>query len=227
MRSVLVTGSSRGLGLELVRQYAADGAKVYATCRAPDAADDLRAVQGDVEVLPLDVTSSDDLANLAGALEGRPIDLLFSNAAVLGGPHSRVDNLAVEPWIEAFATNVIGATRVVTALRPNLATSDERKVVFIASRAGLARTAKPGGSYIYRTTKAAMNTAARMLALDLAPDGIVVAMINPGHVRTGIGGQKAPLSVAESVTAFRRTVEQVDARSTGKLWDHDGTEIRL
>jgi NAD(P)-dependent dehydrogenase (short-subunit alcohol dehydrogenase family) len=224
---VLVTGSSRGLGLELVRQCAAAGSHVVATCRNPAAADDLRAVRGDVQILKLDVTSDSDLAAVTRELDGQPIDLLFSNAAVLGGSRSRVHNLAVQPWLDAFETNVIGATRVAVALWPNVAVSQERKIVFIASRAGLARTAKAGGSYIYRTTKSAMNTAARMLALDLASEGVIVALVNPGHVRTGIGGKGAPLSVEESVTALRQVVERVDPESTGKLWDHDGSEMRL
>ena len=81
----------------------------------------------------------------------------------------------------------------------NVAASTEHKIVFVSSRAGLPREATPGRSYIYGSSKAALNSAARCLALDLAPEGVIAVLVNPGHVQTGIGGADAPMTAAESV----------------------------
>jgi NAD(P)-dependent dehydrogenase (short-subunit alcohol dehydrogenase family) len=223
---VLVTGANRGLGLEFVRQYAADGAQVVATCRTPDEADDLRAVPGDVEVLRLDVTDDDDVEAVATHLAGRPIDLLLCNAAILGGPRSRVDDLNWKGWQRAFDVNVLGVARVATGLRANVAAASGT-IIVVASRAGLTRESKKGQTYIYRSTKAAANTVGRMLALDLADDGILVAMVNPGHARTGIGGKNAPLSAAESVGMMRTVIVGMGPEHAGGFWHLDGTELPI
>jgi NAD(P)-dependent dehydrogenase (short-subunit alcohol dehydrogenase family) len=224
---VFVTGANRGLGLEFVRQYARDGSTVIATCRDPDSADELQSLDGDITIRKLDVTSAHDVSRIVDELEGQPIDLLVSNAATLGGPRSRLRNLDAHDWREAFDTNVVGAIEVPRRLWPNVAASEGRTIVIVASRAGITRDAKPGGSYIYRSTKAALNTAARMMALDLQDEGVIVAMVNPGHVVTGIGGANAPMRVDESVTAMRDVISQMTMESTGKFWHYDGRELAL
>jgi NAD(P)-dependent dehydrogenase (short-subunit alcohol dehydrogenase family) len=224
---LLVTGANRGLGIEFVRQYAADGWHVVATCRNPDAAAELAAVGGDVDVHRLDVTSEGDLDRLVADLDGQPIDLLISNAAVLGGPKSRLDNVDLQAWRDAFEVNVLGAVRVVLALRPNVLAGTHRKVVVMGSRAGLPRGAKAGGTYIYRSTKAALHTAARMLALDLADEGVTVVILNPGHVRTGIGGKNAPTGPSESVAAMRKVIADLRPEQAGTFLQPDGSELAL
>jgi NAD(P)-dependent dehydrogenase (short-subunit alcohol dehydrogenase family) len=227
VRRVVITGSNRGLGLEFARQYAADGADVIATCRDLSTATDLRALEGTIEIDQLDINSADDMAAISARLADEPIDLLICNAAVLGGPRSRLRNLDWQAWRDAFETNVIGTMRVATALWPNVAASSGRKIAIISSRAGLTRGAKPGGTYLYRTTKSALNTAGHMLALDLQDEGVVVLLLNPGHVKTGIGGKNAPMNVEESVTAMRQQIEELGPEASGKFWNFDGREIPL
>jgi NAD(P)-dependent dehydrogenase (short-subunit alcohol dehydrogenase family) len=226
-RRVLVTGSNRGIGLELVRQYASDGYDVIATCREPDRATDLRAIAGAVSVHRLDVTSESELDAVAATLEGVPIDILVSNAAVFGGARSRLADVDWPAWRDALDVNVLGAIRVALRLRPNVAASTERKIVFVSSRAGLPREATPNRSYIYTSSKAALNSAARCLALDLAPEGIITALVNPGHVQTGIGGAQAPMTPAVSVTKVRAVIAGLTADDTGKFLHFDGTELKL
>lgn len=231
IRRVLVTGSNRGIGLELVRQYARAGYEVIATCRDPDAAVDLHALaagnDGAVTVHRLDVASEHDLDELAAALDGVPIDILANNAAVFGGNRSRFADVDWDAWTEAFEINVIGSIRVALRLWPSVAASSERKIVFLSSRAGLPREATPKRSYIYTSSKAALNAAARVLALDLAAEGVIAALVNPGHVRTGIGGAKAPMPVEESVTKVRAVIEGLTRADAGKFLHFDGTEIPL
>jgi NAD(P)-dependent dehydrogenase (short-subunit alcohol dehydrogenase family) len=223
---VLVTGSNRGIGLELVRQYANDGYDVIATCRAPDAANALRGIDG-VTIRKLDVASESDLDAVVADLDGAPIDILVGNAAVFGGMRSRFENVDWAAWRNAFEINVLGTIRVATALWPNVAASEQRKIVFVSSRAGLPREATPNRSYIYSSTKGALNSAARCLALDLAEHGVIAALLNPGHVQTGIGGMKAPMTPEESVTKLRAVIAGLTAADAGKFLHFDGTELKL
>jgi NAD(P)-dependent dehydrogenase (short-subunit alcohol dehydrogenase family) len=223
---VLVTGSSRGIGLELVRQYAHEGYDVIATCRDPDAATALRGIDG-ITIVRLDVTSETDLAQVVSELAGVPIDILVGNAAVFGGMRSRFADIDFTAWQSAFATNVLGPIRVATSLWPNVAASDQRKIVFLSSRAGLPREATPNRSYIYGSTKAALNSAARCLALDLAGVGVIAALLNPGHVQTAIGGKNAPMTPADSVTKLRAVIAGLGPADAGKFLHFDGTELPL
>jgi NAD(P)-dependent dehydrogenase (short-subunit alcohol dehydrogenase family) len=229
---VLVTGSSRGIGLELVRQYAGDGYDVIATCRDPEHANELRAVEaaapGDaVTVHRLDVTSDDQLDMLAAVLGDTPIDVLIGNAAGFGGSRSRFPDVDWQAWRNVFETNTLGAVRVALRLWPNVAASHERKIVFVSSRAGLPREAAPNRSYIYGSTKAALNSAARLLALDLAAQGVTTVLLNPGHVQTGIGGAQAPMTAADSVARMRAVIRGLTPEHAGKFLHYDGTELKL
>jgi len=224
---VLVTGASRGLGLEFARQYAHAGYRVVATCRDPERATDLCNLPGRIEVSKVDVTSEDDVDAIVRRLEHDPVDILISNAAVLGGPRGRLENLDWAVWHRVLDVNVIGAVRVAVKLWPNVAASREKKIVFISSRAGLVRETRPGVLYTYRSSKAALNAAARTLALDLLPRGVIVAMLNPGHVRTGIGGKNAPMTPTESVTSMREVIRGLDTSDIGRFWQYDGSELPL
>ena len=224
---VLVTGCSRGIGLEFVRQYAAAGDDVVATCRDPERADALRSVAGPVLVKRLDVTSQPDLDALVTDLGSTPIDILICNAAVFGGNRSRLADVDWSAWRNVLEVNLLGTMRVALALWENVALSEHGRIVFLSSRAGLPREARAGMSYIYGSSKAALNSAARSLALDLAPKGVVVAILNPGHVKSGIGGANAPMTPAESVSAMRQRIEDLSASDVGKFLHFDGTELKL
>jgi NAD(P)-dependent dehydrogenase (short-subunit alcohol dehydrogenase family) len=224
---VLVTGSNRGIGLELVDQYARAGYEVIATCRDPDDATELRSVAGAVTVLRLDVTSEPDFDRLVAELDGVPLDLLIANAAIFGGLRSKFADIDWAAWQRVLEVNLLGSIRVATSLWPNVAASEQRKIVFLSSRAGLPREATPNRSYIYASSKAALNSAARCLALDLAEHGVIAALLNPGHVQTRIGGAKAPMTPTESVTRMRDVIERLTASDAGKFLHFDGSELKL
>jgi NAD(P)-dependent dehydrogenase (short-subunit alcohol dehydrogenase family) len=233
-RRVLITGSSRGIGLELARQYEREGYDVIATCRDPDKAAGLHEVvdaaangPGSISVHRLNIMSEPDLEAVVAALDGAAIDILVGNAAAFGGTRSHFPDLDFTAWRRVHEVNVIGSIRVAMALWRNVAASTERKIVFVSSRAGLPREATPGRSYIYGSSKAALNSAARCLALDLAPEGVIAALVNPGHVQTGIGGAHAPMTAAESVTNMRAVIANLTADDAGKFLHYDGTELKL
>jgi len=228
---VLVTGASRGIGLELVRQYADEGWDVVATCRDPDGATELHDVAtrapDAVTLHRLDVASEEHVEQLAAALGDTPVDVLVSNAAVFGGTRSRFPDVDSSAWQHVFAVNTIGALRVPMRLWQNVAASRERKIVFVSSRAGLPREAAPNRSYLYGSSKAALNAAARLFALDVASQGITAVLVNPGHVQTGIGGAKARMTPAESVTKVRAVIRGLSPADAGKFLHYDGTELKL
>jgi NAD(P)-dependent dehydrogenase (short-subunit alcohol dehydrogenase family) len=226
-RRVLITGSGGGIGLELVRQYAAEGYEVVATCRDPDTADELRSVEGAVAIRRLDITSEPDLDALLGEMGDTPIDILVCNAAVFGGNRSRLAEVDWSAWRAALDVNVLGNMRVALALWRNVAASEGRRIVFVGSRAGLPREARAGTSYIYGSSKAALNSAAHALALDLAPHGVIVAILNPGHVQTKIGGAKAPMTPTDSASRLRTRIADLTEADAGKFLHFDGSDLKL
>jgi NAD(P)-dependent dehydrogenase (short-subunit alcohol dehydrogenase family) len=228
MPSTLITGANRGLGLEFAKQYLADNWKVYAACRDPSSASELRRLadgsRGKLLVLSVDVS---DLANVRAAaveLKGRPIDLLLNNAGI-GGPRGQtIGNIDYETWARVLDVNTLGPMRVSEAFVDNVARSDRKLIVTITSGMGSISDNSSGGAFAYRTSKAAVNMVMRSLAVDLAPRGITCVVINPGWVRTDMGGPNARLTAAESVTAMRRLIDKLGPAQSGKFFNHDGRE---
>jgi NAD(P)-dependent dehydrogenase (short-subunit alcohol dehydrogenase family) len=230
-RRVLITGASRGLGLELARQYAADGWSVHAACRRPDAASELQALAGastggEVHVHPLDVTRSESVRQLAAELAGASIDLLLNNAGVLGARDSgqQFGSLDYERWLDVLDVNTLGPMRVAETFADMVAASDGKLVVTITSGMGSIEQ-NSGGYYLYRTSKAAVNCAMRGLAQDLRARGVIVALLHPGWVRTDMGGRSASLSPEESVAGMREVIAGLGPESSGRFFDWQGRTI--
>ncbi|MEN8175479.1 MAG: SDR family oxidoreductase [Pseudomonadota bacterium] len=230
MSSVLVTGSDRGLGLEWVRQYANAGWRVYATCPFPEEAYDLKRVaaeNSEVSVHRLDVTRADQVRQMAAVLGDVPLDMLVNNAGIYRerwarDPLGRID---YGDWQDSFAVNTLGAVRVSEALINNLARSETRLIVATSSSMGSIAGIDTPGNYAYRSSKAALNAAMKGLSLEVAALGVGVLMLHPGWVRTRMGGEKAPLSAAESVAAMRRLVDQYQPGDSGRFCNYEGREI--
>ena len=224
--TILVTGANRGLGLEFARQYAADGWQVYAACRAPNDAKELQklaaASGGRMHLLAFDVTDATSVRSAAGALGGEAIDVLINNAGVGGPRNERLGRLDYAAWERVLDVNTLGPMRVTEAFVDNVAKSREKKVVTITSGMGSIADNTSGGSYAYRTSKAAVNMVVKSLSLDLAPRGIVCIVMNPGWVRTDMGGPRGTLSPAESIQAMRAVIAGLKPGDTGKFFNYDG-----
>jgi len=218
----LITGANRGLGLELVRQLAASDADVMATARNPSNASDLNALG--VEVHRLDQTNPDDVAALATALAGRPLDILVNNAA-LGGGGSSLASLDVGELNDFFDANATGPLRLTQALLPNLRAGGRKLIVNLTSRMGSIEANAGGGSYGYRASKAALNMINRNLAIELGGEGFTCVVLHPGWVQTDMGGAGAPLTPQESVSAMLRVIDDLDRDANGQFLNYDGTPI--
>lgn len=230
MSSILITGSNRGLGLEWVRQYAAAGWRVYATCRHPEestALKQLAAKQDGVRVHRLDVTKQDEILGVAGELAGEPLDLLVSNAGAYFEKQmpDAIGGLRYEDWSYAFQVNTMATLRLTEAFIDNVARSSKRLIVAISTHMACIADIRSAGSYYYRSSKAALNAAMKGLSVELKPRGIGVLILHPGWVRTRMGGPEGPLAAADSVHAMRSIIEDFSLEETGRFLSYKGHEL--
>src|SRR5215831_3886544 len=178
MPSIMITSANRGLGLEFVRQYAADGWRIFAACRNPGAADDLQKLARThaVTVLPMDVTDMSSIKHAAAGINNESIDVLLNSAGITGKPGQRTGNIDYESWERVLNVNTMGPLRVTEAFVEHVARSERKLVVTISSGLGSLTDNTSGGSIPYRTSKAAVNMAMRSAAIDLAPRGIACVL---------------------------------------------------
>lgn len=226
-KTVLVTGASRGIGLEFVRQYAAAGDRVLATCRDPDKATDLADLadrHDDLSVLTLDVNDHAQIDAFAGELSGTAIDLLINNAGVMGPKTQGHEDLDYDGWLDTLRTNTLGPLKVATALLENVLASDHKRIVSVTSGMGSIGDNTSGGWYAYRSSKAALNMAMKCLAVDVATRGVTCVVINPGWVQTDMGGRTATLPVHDSVEHMRSVIDNLSVEDNGSFKSHDGSE---
>ncbi|MHA1113433.1 MAG: SDR family oxidoreductase [Alphaproteobacteria bacterium] len=225
MSTVLITGANRGLGLEFARQYAHAGWHVIATCRDPGAAEALGVLPGAIEIHPLDVTDFAAVDALAGHLDGRHVDLLLNNAGTYGQCAARLGEIDYAAWEEVLRINALAPIRLAEAFRPHLEAGEGRLIAAVSSGLGSIADVTSGGGYAYRTSKAALNMAYRTLSVDLRKADIAVILLNPGWVRTDMGGPNATLAPADSVAGMRKVLDSVGIGDTGRFLNHDGKEL--
>jgi NAD(P)-dependent dehydrogenase (short-subunit alcohol dehydrogenase family) len=222
--TVLITGANRGIGLEFVRSFAADGWRVHACCRIPEKAKKLKAIEGDVECHRADVTDGLQVANLARDLSGEPIDLLINNAGVYG-PRDGSGKVDFDKWGEVFEVNSIAPLRVAQRLLEKIARSERKQIVNISSRMGSIAENTGGGEHIYRSSKAALNMVVKSLSIELAERGITVIAFHPGWVQTDMGGAGAAITPEESVAGMRRVIAGLTPADSGRFFAYDGSDI--
>ena len=211
MATVLVTGASRGVGAELVKQYAAEGAEVIACVRDTAAAPGLEGVSGNVRILQMDTGEPVSIMAAAKEVGAQPIDVLINNAGAVGGNPAKqvLDDLDLVEWHRTLNVNTIGPVYIAKEFKANLAASGDGKLLNVTSQ--LAASTWPfGGMYIYSTTKAALSKASQILALDWKEEPITVALVHPGWVRTDMGGPNADISAEESASGIRALVAGAD-----------------
>ncbi|MDR3525985.1 MAG: SDR family oxidoreductase [Rhizomicrobium sp.] len=223
MTTVLITGANRGIGLVFARQYAADGATVIATCREPEKADKLTALG--VRVEQLDVTDPASATALAVTLKAVPIDILIANAGYYGPELQDADDADWAGFLQTYRVNSLGPLLVAQALKLNLLSGQDKKLVVLTSKMGSIADST-GGHLAYRASKAALNMIAHNLALEWKKHGIKVAILHPGWVKTDMGGSSAPLSAAESVAEMMNRIAELWPGNSGQFLDYQGKEIR-
>lgn len=218
--TVLIVGASRGIGLELVRQYLADGARVFATARSEDGLKLLRA-EG-ARVLKLDVTDAASASGLAWQIDGEAFDTVVVNAGVYGPSSSGLQTPTEADFDQVMHTNVLGPMRVIPQLVEALA--EGARLGVISSRMGSMGLRTNASGWLYRASKAAVNSVLKDASLALAGQAICVAL-HPGWVRTDMGGSEADLDVADSARDLRRTLAALTTADNGAFLNHDGQPL--
>ena len=201
MPTWLVTGANRGIGLAFARTLSRRGERVVGTARRPDRADELRETGARVE----------------------PLDVLVLNAAI-GEEGPGVDGLVAADVLRTLNVDAVGAVRVTRALLPNLRAGKRRTIVALSS--GLASIERAGGGWTaYRMGKAALNMFVRTAAAELSHDRFTCVLIDPGWVRTAMGGSEAPLTPEESVEAMLRVIDRLRPSDSGRFLDRRGRDV--
>jgi NAD(P)-dependent dehydrogenase (short-subunit alcohol dehydrogenase family) len=233
---IVVTGASRGIGLELVRQHAARGDVVLATCRRPAAAEQVAALAARhpdlIEVMALDVTNEASIAAAAERASQRlgAVDVLWSVAGVYpGSPGTDVQEgglgtLRVADGLSVLAVNAVGPIVVAQAFMPLLRRGARPRLAALSSGYGSVAQ-NQGTPYWYGASKAALNMLHRSLAFDPAAQGVTVLLLSPGWVKTDMGGPGALTPVEESVAALMRTVDAATPEQNGAFLDRRGQPI--
>ena len=228
MPTILITGANRGLGLEFARQYLADGYTVIAACRTPGAATALqqlaRGSGGSLTLLEVDVANTASVQRAATRLSSPAIDILVNCAGIMGAYGQTIGALDYEDWLRVLEVNLLGPARVCEAFLERVAQSERRLIVTITSGMGSIADNTSGGSIPYRTSKAAVNMLMRTVAIDLEPRRITCIVLNPGWVKTDMGGPNAKLSPGESVGAMRRLIAKLGPQDSGRFYSYDGRE---
>ncbi|HVG62187.1 MAG TPA: SDR family oxidoreductase [Hyalangium sp.] len=233
----VISGASRGIGLEFVRQLVARGDTVEAGARAPAEARQLASLAresgGRLRILPLDVSNTASVRAFAAALGDSPVDVLINNAGVVGklDPLPQVD---FDDMGRTMEVNALGSMRMCSVLLPAVLKSGTRKIVHLTSRMSSMAENTPvgvygfvGGAYAYRMSKAALNAGMRTMAVDFREQGLITVLINPGWVQTDGGGKMAPMRPEESVQGMLRVIDGLTLASSGRFFDYQGKECPL
>jgi NAD(P)-dependent dehydrogenase (short-subunit alcohol dehydrogenase family) len=218
--SVLVVGASRGIGLELVRQYRAEGVRVTATARDDTGLHALTSLGA--KALRVDVAKMASVSSLAWQIDGEGFDTVFFVAGVYGPRQAGLDTPTEAEFDDVMHANVLGPMRVIPQVLDALAPG--ARLGILSSRMGsIGGRTNPSG-WLYRASKAAVNSVVKDTALVLADRAICVAL-HPGWVRTDMGGAEADLSVEASARDLRRTLASRQPADSGGFFNHDGTPI--
>ncbi|MDT8329311.1 MAG: SDR family NAD(P)-dependent oxidoreductase [Roseovarius sp.] len=210
---IVITGANRGIGKALADSYRAAGHLVTGTARRPSG-----------DLIALDVTDPGAHHAMAEQIGDQPVDLLICNAGVYPDKHESLEaGYPAAMWAEGFATNVTGVFLSVQTLLPRIKAAQAGKIAIMSSQMA-SDTLAPGGSYIYRASKAAALNLGRNLAVDLAPSGIAVGIYHPGWVRTDMGGDAAAISVDEAAEGLIARFAELDLASTGCFRTYDGQD---
>lgn len=220
MKTVLIVGASRGIGLECVRQYRAAGWRVLATVRDDEAAQTMTELGA--QSFYLDVTRADGIAGLGWQLDGERIDLALIVSGVYGPRSQHVEIVSDAEFDHVMHVNVRAPMQLIPIVLPLVEAAGGTFAV-ISSRMGSIGLAASTEGWLYRVSKAALNAALKMASLE-ARNATCVAL-HPGWVRTEMGGSAAALDVVDSVSGMRQVLARLTRDDNGRFYQYDGAEL--
>ena len=225
MATVLITGTNRGIGLEFVKQFLAREDTVLATCRDMGSATELRQLKNDtrkLHIFELDVSSQKSMEDLTLQLAGHAIDIFINNAGVYGPRDSTFGKVSANEWAKVLQVNAKAPMILTQLLIDNLRDGSDKKLLYITSKMGSIDDNKGGGSYVYRSSKAALNAVVKSISVDLRDSGFSVAVLHPGWVQTDMGGPNALIDVTPSVSKMIDVIDNLNFHNSGSFFNYDG-----
>ncbi|CAB1276368.1 SDR family oxidoreductase [Candidatus Nitrosacidococcus tergens] len=229
MSTLLITGANRGIGLEFVTQYIQAGWRVLACCRNPDKAEALNQIESKhsdlLSIYQLDISYFTEIEELAADLFDEEIDVLINNAGVYPESNLSSQDITDDNWILGFKINTMAPLKLAQLFAPQIAQSQQKKIINITSKMGSITDNTSGGSYFYRSSKAALNMITKSLAIDLASQKIATAVLHPGWVQTEMGGANALITAQKSVAGIRQVINRLTLENSGKFYNYTGEEI--
>lgn len=230
MKTTLITGANRGIGLEFSRQYAASGWNVLACARHPESSAQLNELAaqypGRIQIWRLDVEDHAGIAKLSGALDHASIDLLINNAGVYSDNDAKgFSHTDYDEWARVFRINTMAPLRMAEAFAAQVSRSNMKSIVCLSSIMGSVSDNSSGGNYLYRSSKAALNMVVKSLAIDLKAMGVISVVFHPGWVQTDMGGPNAAITAEQSVSGMRQVIDDLRLSDSGKFLDYAGREI--
>lgn len=228
MATILITGANRGIGLELTRQALEQSHSVIATARKPDEAAELKALaedNGQLDIRELDVADSHSVSDFVDHLGRTPVDVFINNAGIYGQRDASLGSVDGQAWQQAFLINTIAPLLLTQKLMPVLREGKDRKLAYISSKMGSIDDNTSGGSYVYRSTKTALNQVVRSLAQDLAGEGFIALALHPGWVRTDMGGPNGLIDAPTSAEGLLNVIHRAGPAQSGQFLNYDGKTI--
>ena len=223
MKNILITGANRGIGLKFAEILSANN-NIYATARDITNADDLKKFDN-TELLELDLLNKDSIKSFCSELKDIPLDMIINNAGIFQDEQMEETILDPELWLDEIMINAIGPVVLSQKLKENIMSGNDKKIIFISSQMGSIDDNYSGGYYFYRTSKSALNSAAKSLSIDWKADGISVLMLHPGWVRTDMGGSNAKLDIDTSVSKMLDVINSLDMGKTGTFLNYEGNKL--
>jgi len=237
MNDILVTGGSRGIGLEFTRQYLRKGHRVFAASRSPEKSNELQELKAEFDdrlsVCQLDVSVEDSRHQLFRQLsrEVGKLDILINNAGIASGNEERryrFGDLKQDDLCRCLLVNSVAQLMMTEKFFPLLEKGAKPIVVNMSSDSGSITRKRAGGNtgYGYSSSKAALNMMTKMLSHELRDYGIIVVSLHPGWVRTTmLYCENAPLEPSESIGGLIQVIESLEMKDTGRFIDWRGNEL--
>ena len=231
-RTVLITGSNRGLGFEFVKQYSGLGWSIIASCRNPDSADELNAFAAEhdnVVVEYLDLLDHEGIDALAEKYKGQPIDVLLNNAGLMRGPdlYQMVGTIDYDEFDRFYRINAMGPLKVIEAFYPNVKAGNLKIIAALTTGQGEDGIPVPGFS-LYKTSKAALDSIQREVAIRWKRQGVKVVTLQPGRVLThgeSAGPNQNTVDINDSIGGMIVVIDHLTMEQSGHTINWNGELI--
>ncbi|MGF1730864.1 SDR family oxidoreductase [Photobacterium kasasachensis] len=227
-KNALITGANRGVGLALVKAYLSAGWRIYACCRHIADAAELQQLQANNTALTLhqlNVTDYQAVTALSQEMADVTLDLLINNAGYYGPKGYGFGNTDIDEWRKVLEINTIAPLKLAEAFYPQLLAKQPGIIANLSSKVGSMTENTSGGGYIYRSSKAALNSVAKSLSNDLSPQGIISVALHPGWVQTEMGGPNALITPDASAAGLKQVLDQLTLEDSGSFIDFQGQQL--